>query len=190
VFQGRSRYVTLREVRGSLRRLRSLETIRGNWNFTRTLTRATVPSSGVHPRQRAGFGQLLGRSSMILLVPSLILSLLVLAWIAWIAFEPRSSQPPHAIRNAPAQAHAFFGCPADDKGIGMSASAHRQENDYQRHVRIRIDEPQLSLGAVTGAVHPSGAWINRRETDRSDRKPIGSMRRRADRSIGSANTTS
>lgn len=84
---------------------------------------------------------------MILLVPSLILAVLVLAWIAWIAFEPRSSSVPstHPLPNT------LLGVVAANE-----ARDDESETDYQRHIRNRIEEPQIPLGTVAGASSPDG----------------------------------
>ena len=93
---------------------------------------------------------------MILLVPSVILAILVLAWIAWIAFEPRSS----AIPSAQPSVHTLLGAvPANDEG------QNEPETDYQRHVRNRIEESQLPLGTVAGASLPDGGRTTHRSTD-------------------------
>lgn len=99
---------------------------------------------------------------MILLVPSLVLAVLVLAWIAWIAFEPRSSSP----SSLSASASTLMSVPSpqeeESRGAKMDES---QENDYQRHVRNRIEESQLPLGTVSGAAVPTAARLTHRETD-------------------------
>ena len=102
------------------------------------------------------FGQSLGLCSMILLVPSVILAVLVLAWIAWIAFEPRST----AIPSAHPSVHTLLGAvPATDEG-------HEEpESDYQRHVRNRIEESQLPFRTVAGESLPDGGRPTHRFTD-------------------------
>ncbi len=109
------------------------------------------------------FGQSLGLCSMILLVPSVILAVLVLAWIAWIAFEPRST----AIPSAHPSVHTLLGAvPATDEG-------HEEpESDYQRHVRNRIEESQLPLGTVAGASLPDCGRSMQRATDDPMEDPI------------------
>jgi len=93
---------------------------------------------------------------MILLVPSVILAILVLAWIAWIAFEPRSSAMPFAHGSV----QTLMGIvPETDEG------EDEPESDYQRHVRNRIEEFQLPLGTVGGAALPDGGRTAHRSAD-------------------------
>ncbi len=99
---------------------------------------------------------------MILLVPSLVLAVLVLAWIAWIAFEPSSSSHP----SLSGSANTFMSVPSPEEDESRGAkNVDNQENDYQRHVRNRIEESQLPLGTVSGAAVPTAARLTQRETD-------------------------
>lgn len=142
---------------------RSPRAARGNWNYTKTFTTQLCPRERTL-RDRLMVRPSLGLCSMILLVSSLILAILVLAWIAWIAFEPRSTTSP-----VPTAVHTFLGKPGGDEGEeGVPASATGQETDYQRHVRNRIEDPQLPLGTVAGAAIPVGARTTQRETDPPD----------------------
>lgn len=99
---------------------------------------------------------------MILLVPSLVLAVLVLAWIAWIAFEPRSSSHP----SLSASVNTLMSVPGleEDESRGAK-NVDNLENDYQRHVRNRIEESQLPQGTVFGATVPNAARLTQRESD-------------------------
>ena len=134
------------------------------WKFTKTFTLRNCLSKG---RFAFGywFGQSLVHRSMILLVPSLVLAVLVLAWIAWIAFEPRSSSQP----SLSASVRTLMSVPSPEEDDSRGAKhGDNQENDYQRHVRNRIEEPQLPLGTVSGAAVPTAVRLTQRETDISN----------------------
>lgn len=99
---------------------------------------------------------------MILFVPSLILALIVLVWIAWIAFGPRSTT------NPPIQLLASFASnvPQDDaEPKGVADSEPTSDLVYERHVRNRIEEHQLPLGTVAGGAVPVGSRSTQRESD-------------------------
>lgn len=98
---------------------------------------------------------------MILLVPSLVLAVLVLAWIAWIAFEPRSSS--HPSHSVSVRTLMSVPSPEDDESRGVKKSDNL-EADYQRHVRNRIEESQFPLGTVSGAAVPTAARLTQRQT--------------------------
>jgi hypothetical protein len=113
-------------------------------------------------RSDCRFGQLLDRYRMILFVPSLILALIVLGWIAWIAFGPRSTaQPPIQLLSSFASS-----VPQDDaEPKGVADSDPTSDSDYERHVRNRIESHQLPLGTMAGGTVPFGSRSTQRESD-------------------------
>lgn len=113
------------------------------WNSTKT------PS---HPQVLIGrrkFGQLLLCCRMILLVPSLLLAFAVLAWIAWVAFGPRSSAVP--------QPQNFVSTPCASSEAGPryeqeTRAAMRAAWVAPRYDRDRFDDFPLPSTMVAGGM--------------------------------------
>ncbi len=134
----------------------------GNWNFKTTPQPRGNALEKRSVRKRWWFGQSLDCYRMILLVPSIVLALLVLAWIAWIALEPRSSATPTAHPSA----NTLHG----GSGLGVPGQNDfddGSETDFQRHIRNRIEEVQLPMGTVAGATLPDGGRMPQRIADPS-----------------------
>jgi hypothetical protein len=93
---------------------------------------------------------------MILLVPSIILAFIVLAWIAWIGFGPHTAATP----STPFAANALLGPAGDDED-----RENGSETDFQRHVRNRIEESPIPFGTVSGAALPIGGRMSHRIAD-------------------------
>lgn len=88
---------------------------------------------------------------MTLLVPVLILAILVLAWIAWLAFGPRSNpiMPSFFLRT-----DSLESTEGDSFAVGSDAGATKPAVEETEHVRTRLHALNGSAASLTGhALH-------------------------------------
>lgn len=88
---------------------------------------------------------------MTLLVPVLILAVLVLAWIAWLAFGPRSNpiMPSYFLRTG-----SLESTEGDSFVVGSDAGASMPAVEETEHVRTRLHALNGSAASLTGnALH-------------------------------------
>jgi hypothetical protein len=99
---------------------------------------------GIQPTRSVDF-------PMTLLVPVLILAILVLAWIAWLAFGPTSNpiMPSYFLRT-----DSLESTEGDSLVVGSDAGASKPAVEETEHVRTRLHALNGSAASLTGnALH-------------------------------------
>jgi hypothetical protein len=107
---------------------------------------------------------------MILFVPALLIALAVLLWITWLAIGPRSVtiEPKRFLFDARKDA-------TEGESGGFSNPPRSTSDEYQEHVRTRLDAPHLPLSSLSGGPGATHSMLASRESFRAgERRAIDS----------------
>lgn len=107
---------------------------------------------------------------MLLFVPALLIALAVLLWITWLAIGPHSVsiEPKRFLFDARKDS-------TEGESGGFSDPPNATRDEYQEHVRTRLDAPHLPLSSLSGGPGSTHSMLASRETIRAgERRAIES----------------